>query len=137
MTSPDTADLLALAARIEAYDPRLSPDNRADELALHQDAVMATGIGTLSPDFEATFLRSLDAAMTLVPEGCLASAKQLWDGPGRHGYALVNLYTDDNSAEFSDGKRHVGTEAGLAATPALALCAAALRAIATKGSHHA
>lgn len=58
-------DLLDLAARVEQYDPATSPDNRADELDLHQSVVLATGVGSMNPAFEATFLCSLDVAMTL------------------------------------------------------------------------
>jgi hypothetical protein len=72
------------------------------------------------------YTASLDAAMTLVPDGCLATVRQLWDGPERHGYAIVSTYSDD--AEECDGKFHLDDYTGLAATPALALCAAALKA---------
>lgn len=126
MTAPVQKDALEqLAVRLEAYDPQQSMDNRADELALHQDIVMETGLGSLTVAFDATFVRSLDAAMTLVLEGveglalcfkverfylgngiwkCRASA---WDGLGR----VSSLDTASD-----------------AAIPALALCAAALRA---------
>lgn len=72
------------------------------------------------------FTRSLDAAMTLVPEGCLATVRHLWGGSERCGYAIVHTYCDD--AEECDGKLHLDDYVSLAATPALALCAAALRA---------
>jgi hypothetical protein len=101
-------ELLEIAARIEAYDPNQSPDNRADEMALHQEIVMATGIGSLTVDFEHTFVRSLDAAMTLVPEG--------WQ-----------FRIENNTACL--GETHpLEMEPIEAATPALALAAAALKA---------
>lgn len=66
---------------------------------------------------------SLDAAMTLVPERCLAGFKALWDGESKQAYrGSVDRY------EWRDGlfwKEHFLT---LAATPALALTAACLRA---------
>jgi hypothetical protein len=65
------------------------------------------------------FTASLDAAMTLVPEG--------WDwsaGTGRGtGWATLGLPDDDQMGGSSDDE--VSCDA---ATPALALCAAALRA---------
>lgn len=64
-------DNLNLAERIESYDPATCPDNRAVELELHRDIVMATGAGTMNPSFEMTFLRSIDAAMTLAREGAV------------------------------------------------------------------
>jgi hypothetical protein len=70
--------------------------------------------------------KSLDAAMTLVPENCLFIARTLWDGPIVAGYASVSRYSDD--ADECDGKRYRDDYPECAATPALALCAAALRA---------
>jgi hypothetical protein len=74
------------------------------------------------------FTASLDAAMTLVPEGCLFMTCTLWDtGDSDHDKigagATVKRYTVKGGGRF-----FVGETAGLAATPALALCAAALRA---------
>lgn len=54
------------------------------------------------------FTRSLDAALTLVPEGC--------------GISLVRFTGQERSSVM------VGGSIGYAATPALALCVAALRA---------
>lgn len=69
------------------------------------------------------FTASLDAVFTLVPEACLATIKELWDGPRKAGNATVTLY---------DEGFWQGVWQGIAATPALALCAAALRAHAAK-----
>lgn len=77
------------------------------------------------------FTASLDAAMSLVPDGCLAMVKHLWDGPKRCGYAFVSQYTPD--AEECDGKMWVADYTGCAETPALALCAASLRSRAAMG----
>lgn len=109
-------ELLEIAARIEAYDPSASLDNRADELELHRDVVMATGIGTMNPTFEDTFLRSLDAAMGLAPEG--------WQGDFRFGIVRpsVLLWPVGSVTPLVEGR---------AATPARALTAACLRALVT------
>ncbi len=111
------ADLLELVARIEAYDPRQSPDNRADERELHDAVVMATGIGSLTHTFETTFVRSLDAAMTLVPEG--------WEialtSEGGWRVSLINH-------EWTMGGHGRDAMRSKAASPALALTAASLRA---------
>ena len=105
---------LDLASRIEDYDPKQSADNRFDEIELHRDIVLETGIGGMNPDFEHTFLRSLDAAMTLVPEGfewCLYSDASCEIGPEPdYGCIMVSNHTAE------------------AATPTISLCAAALRA---------
>lgn len=112
--------LTDIARLVEAYDPSASPDNRADELALHQHIVMVTGVGTLTPAFEDTFVRSLDAAMTLVPGGWDWAAGTAGEATGGHAYLRC----------VSNGKTEIETDA---ATPALALTAAALRAHATRG----
>lgn len=71
------------------------------------------------------YTASLDAAMTLVPETCLAMVKHLWDGPKRWGYAFVSIYRDD--AEECDGKMWVTDFQGCAQTQPLALVSAALK----------
>jgi len=78
----------------------------------------------------AHYTASLDAALSLVADGCLATVRQRWDGPERHGYAIVSTYDDD--ADECDGKRHLDDHHCIAATPALALCAAALKARASQ-----
>lgn len=62
---------------------------------------------------------SLDAAMTLVPATCLFWCRELWDDQRKAGYAGINIYRD---------MTHVGETTAVAATPAQALCAAALKA---------
>jgi hypothetical protein len=125
-------ELNELAKLVEEYNPATSSDNREDELDLHRSIVCATGIGGMNPPFEQTFLRSLNAAMSLVPEGWALRIKQAtrydqtcWTGDGRLAAWVVSLTPDDNRADsFMRYKR------GEAATPALALTAATLRAIA-------
>jgi hypothetical protein len=67
------------------------------------------------------FTASLDAAMTLVPDSCLAMVKQLWDGDSKSALARVSRYV-------ASSRFWMGDWSGLSDVPALALCAAALRA---------
>lgn len=66
------------------------------------------------------FTASLDAAMTLVPEGCYV---QLGTDQARHSWAAVTLPDGIDGDELDDALMHHGE----AATPALALLTAALR----------
>lgn len=70
------------------------------------------------------YTASLDAAASLVPSGCLYMARTLWDGGGEtaSGCATVTQYS------AAPDRMWVWDYSGNAATPALALCAAALRA---------
>jgi hypothetical protein len=74
----------------------------------------------------------LDAAMTLVPEGCLWRLEQRSGVERRDGIehrsfnALAGLFDFDGYSQLF----------AIAATPALALTAASLRAIASKGTDH-
>ncbi|MGF7152494.1 hypothetical protein [Novosphingobium gossypii] len=69
------------------------------------------------------FTASVDAAMTLVPEGCLHMARTIWDAAGKTaGIGRVDRYV---SGKWTDGFD------SCAASPALALTAAALRALAS------
>jgi hypothetical protein len=70
------------------------------------------------------FTASLDAAMSLVPDGCLFMARTLWDGDKTAGSAVVFHYAPTET----QGLRYDGQSDAIAATPALALTAAALRA---------
>lgn len=65
---------------------------------------------------------SLDAAWSLVPTTGLAMTRELWDAGKKCGQAHINLYREG---------MWIGDASGLAATPALALTAACLRA-----NHH-
>ncbi len=70
---------------------------------------------------------SLDAAMTLVPEGCLFVVRTVWDKMKPAGFGSVSIY---EKGEFGGHERlyWMAEHQAVAATPALALCAAALRA---------
>lgn len=135
------SDLLELAERVEAYDPKLSPDNRADESEL--DEAIAEALGWVAkPGYDwrfqrefrrpdgalvnaiPKFTRSLDAAMTLVPEGCAINVVRTADGQRAH----ANLYRFDGNSECIPSAKFGGS----ATTPALALCAAALKSLAQK-----
>ena len=106
-----SSDLLDLAARVEALtEPSREVDAEIKEAAGH------------AWDYAAhPYTASLDAAMTLVPEGIgsdllYVRTERLHTGKGR----AVLLDTLGGQESYAD-----------AATPALALCAAALRARAT------
>jgi hypothetical protein len=103
-----------LAARIERAE---GPDRALDlEIARLQDAVVMRRNDDDTANEEYTHWRytgSLDAAMQLVPEGYNFSVDRI-DG---RGGAVVNPSSFSSTAAIAD-----------AATPALALCAAALRA---------
>ena len=126
-------DLLELAARCEAatgpdreIDCRISlelsgiayGDSDVAEMLLYRDE--PTGYGRYRPADEhvPAYTASLDAAMTLVPEG------HVWSVDAG-GFAGVEPYNGDPGPSWS-------TKCGN--TPALALCAAALRARATGAS---
>ncbi len=115
-----TDELMALAERVEAIDPTTD----CDWTGIHSlnEAICAAntppdGVRTVIPP---DYLRSLDAAMTLVPEDLRVMLMQqpcgkLWE------CGLLTLEGDDRDISIIR-----------AATPALALTAAALRARATK-----
>ena len=102
-----TQDFEALAALCEAAT---GPSSMLD-----RDIAVACGVpiederGTIIPPY---YTASLDAAMTLVPEGCWLSLNIMDDLP----IASLGLPGTETVAD------------GRAATPALALCAASLRA---------
>jgi hypothetical protein len=103
-----------LAARVEALT--------APDFALGVEVLRAVGrdIGDVNPLF------SLDAAASLVPEGCLWSVRTLWDGAKTAAQCFISMYRHEPPAlKFWKDDAHA-----LAATPALALTAAALRALA-------
>ena len=72
------------------------------------------------------YTASLDAAMSLVPSGCLFMVRTLWDDGKTSGYAVIQHYEPTET----QGLRYDGESVAIAATPALALTAASLRAIA-------
>lgn len=76
------------------------------------------------------YTASIDAAITLVPEGWAVRLKQTtrydqtcWTGDGQQPAWTVSLMPDDNKADNFMFYEHGG-----AATPALAICIAAIRA---------
>jgi hypothetical protein len=106
--SPNTPHLTALAERCEQAT---GPDRKLDreiELAVMPERVDPEPWETL-----AAYTASLDAAMTLVPEGCIVT---IGGGLG------IGTSAIEVSGRIFARK---------AATPALALCAAALRARST------
>ncbi len=124
-------ELLALADRCERAK---GPDRELDErigMAIGLKRTMRVGHECLGNDRVVRILcpaysTSLDAAMTLVPKDCLAMVRHLWDGDNRAGQAVLNSYV--SSREEADGKMWAAGFIAVSATPALALCAAALRA---------
>jgi hypothetical protein len=106
--------LMELADRCEKA---MGPDRELDEAILK--AGWATG--NKRTDLGPRFTASLDAAMQLVPDGWFWTAMNARDGKEKpivgQGLAIVASPDDLHAREPSE-----------AATPALALCAAALRA---------
>jgi hypothetical protein len=90
----------------ERCENATGPDRRLDN-----DIRLATNNGCAFGD-DPPYTASLDAAMTLVPEGCQATIVRRKDG---HGAAYFD-------------REWLAGSCDSAATPALALCAAALRA---------
>ena len=117
------ANLTELADRVEA----LAGPCREVDLAI----VAIVRAGMRSPWFIAppSFTGSLDAAMMLVPEGHFYQIRRVskfeldcWTGEKQWPPSHATVTPDDGQDYFLRGF------AGHAATPALALCAAALRA---------
>lgn len=74
------------------------------------------------------YTTSIDAALTLVRDDCLHLVRTVWDGNERAGFASVSRYTTDEHCR----KFWAGEHQATATTPTLALCAAALRALASE-----
>lgn len=119
-------DLNTLASMVEALD---GPDRKLD-----LEIVAIVRAGMRHPDFIAppAYTESLDAAMTLVPEG--------WAVERAGWHSILEPYAGFELWQFTecdDGAwRHGGDDAiatGNAITPALALTAAALRSRAAMG----
>lgn len=108
-----SGELMALAERVEALT---GPDREVDALIAGTEA--ATAIWH-SEDETPLYTASLDAAMTLVPEG--------WYVHRLHQWVADNFtWSCDLAKKDMRLARPVSVED--CATPALALCAAALRA---------
>jgi hypothetical protein len=109
-------ELLALAERVEALT---GPDWEVDAQVGRYFAAQFLGYVPWEPQTGcAKFTASLDVAMSLVPEGWRWHS-YYW--PRKDEPRLMSLVTN---------RPHAGIAHGKAATPALALTAAALRAIA-------
>lgn len=114
------ADYTDLIARLEKAT---APSRRLDA------EIIAVIKGGAPEDYEATswalprLTESLDAALTLVPEGW---SFRLWRHPGEHG-CHCDVYL---LGEFKDGERPclAAEDAEQCPTPALALVIAALKA---------
>lgn len=122
-----------LIARLEAAEEgNITLDDRiALALGWRIDQQDIQGVGKwLAPGESHTqylpeWSRSIDAALTLVPEGWAIDGWQLWPGATSSLQLLeTKLGRDDQYWHSSKHKRFDGA----AATPALAICAAALRA---------
>jgi hypothetical protein len=130
-----TKDIAALADRVEAAT---GPDRELDALiavfvgvdhgSKTEWADSETGSYIVYDEVAPRYTASLDAAMTLVPEGM--SIKMALH-PGENFADVYSLGPIYETATGLDRKVLVTFE-GHAAIPALALCAAALRAIAAK-----
>lgn len=107
-------DMLKLAARCEAAT---GPDPKLDREILDTICEKWVGKWLLGPA-KYRFTASLDAAMTLVPEGFRRAEYGTYENARGHWHELSM-----SNGEFSAS----------AATPALALCAAALKARASQG----
>jgi hypothetical protein len=103
----DKDELVRLAERVEAAT--------GDSFDLNHAIARALGIAS------EPFTASLDAAMTLVPEGCK------WGFDGHWNIARIYSY------EYQTNRGQYPIYEAEAATPALALCAAALRARSPEG----
>ena len=112
MTSQQRAELLALAERVEQEGP---------SVRLKLDILAACEVPLYGPPHSLPDpCASLDAAVTLVPEGAWVELS----GPRKY----LNIPTSvPNHWRAAVGDRH---RVGWAATPAAALTAAALRALA-------
>lgn len=117
----DAATLLALAERVEKLT---GPDRGVDEMIAREvlNWKPPAGTGAISiftfPDFTA----SLDAAMTLVPEGWWVAKLEQWrtGAPTRTWASTLRLDPHNDEEVHKSGKP----------SAALAICAVALRALA-------
>lgn len=123
------SDLASLIARLEAAEGPITDYMERRDIA---EMASAAGLTTFEvADLLKALRGSLDSAILLVPEGWSWHAGTDWDDAGTvHGIASV-----EERAEFRDDPelRHPGHYTGRrqeaeAATPALALCLAALKA---------
>ena len=117
-------ELDAAIARAVGYEVEwatIGPDHRREELVQ-----VRTYPGEAAPTSRnlRRYTASLDAAMTLVPEGCAINVVRTADGQSAH----ANLYRFDGNSDCIPSAKFGGS----ATTTALALCAAALKSLAQK-----
>ena len=120
----DKQELIALAERVEKLE---GPDAKVNADILRALGWTEHGFVAFTPSGHKAmvipdYLGSIDAAMLLVPEGWEWQADTLTMGAERDKHAWFRLHRPDYGEQFE----------AEAATPALALCAAALRAIASQ-----
>jgi len=115
------ADLIALAERVEAAERPSRELDAQIHFAIH---ARIKPLGTETWAFVAQtfniprYTASVDAAQKLVPDGCVWFAGTDHEVPGMAHVNWPGITTDDRPANYDTQ----------AASPALALCAAALRA---------
>ena len=88
-TETKLADLEAMAARVEALS---APDREVDAKIWYLCVEKPQTGDKLDRDIRhkwPAYTASLDAAMTLVPEGHLFTVRILWDGRPTCGYSIV------------------------------------------------
>lgn len=113
------------AAIIDRLRAATGPDRELDQaIAIwHRNAICVPGkprviaVANCKP-----YTASLDAALTLVDDDCLAMWRELWDGGGKSGAACVTRYSS------APARMWLRDYSGDGATPAIALCIAALLA---------
>ena len=122
-------ELVKLAARCEAAS---GPDGELDrEIAISvghpRDYAADWGLRGHERPTAFPYTASIDAAMTLVGKDCLFHIKTLWanDQSGKACRASVDRYLTEGAIMWKENFL------ALADTPALALCAASLRATTT------
>ena len=123
-TGPDReldAEIASQLSGHEAYLVTIGPDHRREEWVF-----ISTDAGDASPTSRPVprYTSSLDAAMTLVPEGWFLNL--LTELDQRNWEVSLRSPILDDFRRFATSRTY-GNEKGVA-TPALALCTAALRA---------
>ena len=112
MTTNPIPPATSVSALVDRCEAATGPDRELDK-------AIARAVGTIMNYTVPAYTASLDAAMTLVPEDHALNIETI---SGGLAYANVWLDVSDHDGTAPNESR--------AATPALALCTAALRAIA-------
>ena len=119
--TPTREELLALAERVEA----LKEPCFATECEI-EHAVSPHWTGEGLPNL---YTASFDAALSLVPEGWVVGSFEWWPMKARSSVTLLEV-ADEGGWYGHDASKHASTRSPICPTPALALTAAALRALA-------